>query len=262
MNPRRGIALRALGHAFLVLRRVLTVAALLGTGALNAAGQQPAPEVLECNELETFNPSDLSWGAPVRGPFTFEWRDAAGRVIAGITATDQCDPSPSLVVSSTGPFPAGDTIVTVVATDAAGLRSEATVTVQVPAPVAVAPDAPRSTPAPTRAAPPPAAVPVVPSQPGASVPAAPPPVAVKSINWWLWGALAALAVIVLLSLASMRKTPEAGASDVESRPHVDTGTHSVIYPDGFAPRFEVRIQPTVDAGEQQVDLPSDMRPTS
>ena len=68
--------------------------------------------------------------------------------LAGITAVDQCDPSPRVVASSTGRFPVGDTLASVVAIDAAGLTSDAAiVTVRVagavaPRPTARAPAAP------------------------------------------------------------------------------------------------------------------------
>ena len=248
--------------------------------------------------------------------------------LAGIAVADQCDPSPRVVASSTGPFPGGDTAVTVVAIDAAGLASDAaTVTVRVagavaprpterapavptppgaqrapgagraqtarpevpgrqdanrgPIPAATAPALPpqggaRTAPpradaggAATPGLPPAdAAVPVAPP-PGAVGPIDPPPIAPladgaqRSRGWPALGLLLGLAsaATIFLFLASTRKARAGVPLRVDSRPHVDPGIQAVVFPPMFAPRFEVRVQPTVHAGEQHVTLPSDMRAT-
>ena len=80
-------------------------------------------------------------------------------------------------------------------------------------------------------------------------------------GWPALGLLVGLAsaVTIFLFLASTRKARAGVPLRVDSRPHVDPGIQVVIFPDAFAPRFEVRVQPTIHAGEQHVILLSDTR---
>ena len=85
----------------------------------------------------------------------------------------------------------------------------------------------------------------------------------RSRGWPALGLLLGLAsaVTLFLFLASTRKARAGVPLRVDSRPHVDPGIQAVVFPPMFAPRFEVRVQPTIHAGEQHVILLSDTRTT-
>jgi hypothetical protein len=170
---------------------------------------------------------------------------------AGLRAADGCDPSPALVVSPPGPYPPGDTSVTVTARDASGNTTEQTLIVQVPspppAPVEHRPaPSPRPTavvtPPPPRTAPPPTPPPPVAAPTQAEPVAAPPspapalqPIAGRRYPWWL---LAPFIVLLLIFAARIRRKPPAVV--IDSRPTLDPGTQRIRWKGPPALRTERR----------------------
>jgi membrane protein implicated in regulation of membrane protease activity len=69
--------------------------------------------------------------------------------------------------------------------------------------------------------------------------------------WWLvW--LVAIVALLAVAARAMRRTPP--QRTLTTRTSADEGTHHIVMDDaGPHPRLEVRMQPRVDVGEQQVE---------